>query len=83
MQGLLKKNVKKQAMFFNSEFRYIDDVISLNNSRFDEYVDSIYPIELEIKDTTVTAKSASCLDLLLNINLNITIKFVYGYNKHE
>jgi hypothetical protein len=35
-------------------FRYIDDVISLNNSRVGDFVDRIYPIELEIKDTTAT-----------------------------
>ena len=30
----------------------IDDVLSLNNSRFGDFVARIYPIELEIKDTT-------------------------------
>ena len=35
-------------------FRYIYDVLSLNNSRFGDFVDRIYPIELEIKDTTYT-----------------------------
>ena len=34
-------------------FRYIDDVLSLNNSRFGDFVDHIYPIELEIKDIVV------------------------------
>jgi hypothetical protein len=34
MQGLLKKNEKKLARSFNFTFRYIDDVFSLNNSRF-------------------------------------------------
>jgi hypothetical protein len=43
----------------NFTFRYIDDVISLNNSRFGDFVDRIYPIELEIKDTTDTDRSAS------------------------
>jgi hypothetical protein len=33
---------------FNFTFR-IDDVLSLNNSRFCDFVDRIYPIELEIK----------------------------------
>ena len=32
----------------------IDYVLSLNNSNFGDYVDRIYPIELEIKDTTDT-----------------------------
>jgi hypothetical protein len=36
-------------------FRYIDDVLSLNNSKFGNFVDRIYPIDLEIKDTTDTA----------------------------
>jgi hypothetical protein len=43
----LKKNEKKLARFFNITFRYIDDVISLNNSRFGDIGDRIYPIELE------------------------------------
>ena len=33
-------------------FLYIHDVLSLNNSMFGEYVDHIYLIEHEIKDTT-------------------------------
>jgi hypothetical protein len=37
----------------------IDDVLSLNNSRFDDFVVRIYPIELEIKDITDTERSAS------------------------
>ena len=63
IQGLLKKNEKKLA--FNFTFRYIDDVLSLNNFRFGDFVDRIYPIELEIKDTTDTDTSASYLDLHL------------------
>jgi len=52
----------------NFTFRYIDDVLSLNNSRFGDYVDHIYPIELEIKYTTDTDRSASYLDLHLEID---------------
>jgi hypothetical protein len=48
--------------------RYIDDVLSLNNSRFGDFVDRIYPIEFEIKDTTDTDRSASYLDLHLEID---------------
>jgi hypothetical protein len=65
IQGLLKKYEKKLARSFNFTFRYIDDVLSLNNSRFCDFVDRIYPIELEIKDTTDTDTSASYLDLHL------------------
>jgi hypothetical protein len=43
--------------------RYKEDVLSLDN-----YVDRIYPIEPEIKDTTYTDMSASNLDLHLEID---------------
>jgi hypothetical protein len=58
IQGFLKNNKKKLARSFNFTFRYIDDVLSLNNSRFGDCVDRIYPIELERKDTTDTDRSA-------------------------
>ena len=54
----IRKKDKKWAISFNSTFRYIDDVLSLNNSKFGDYVERIYPMELEIKDTTDTVKSA-------------------------
>jgi len=54
IQGFHKKNEKKLARSFNFTVRYIDDVLSLNNSRFGDFVDRIYSIELEIKDTTDT-----------------------------
>ena len=37
IQGFLKKNEKKLARSFNFTFRYIDDVLSLNNSRFGDF----------------------------------------------
>jgi hypothetical protein len=49
-------------------FRYINDVLSLNNSRFCDFVDRINPIELEIKDTTYRDRSPSYLDLHFEID---------------
>ena len=68
IQGRLQKHEKKLARSFNFKFRYIYDVLSLNNSRFGDFVDRIYPIELEIKDTTDTDRSASYLELHLEID---------------
>jgi hypothetical protein len=48
IQGLLKKHEKNLARSFNFTFHYIDDVLSLNNSRFGDFVIRINPIELEI-----------------------------------
>ena len=50
-------------MSFIFTFRNKDDVLSLDN-----YVDRIYPIEPEIKDTTYTNRFASYLDLHLTID---------------
>ena len=69
IQGLLKKNEKKLARSFNFTFRYIDDVLLLNNSRFGDFVDRIYSFEFEIKDTTDPDGSASYLDIHLEINI--------------
>ena len=64
IQGLLKKNEKKPARSFNFTFRYRDYVLSLNNSRFGDFVDRIYPIELELEDITVTASYIGLLHTL-------------------
>ena len=74
IQGLLKKNKKKLARSFNFTFCYIDDVLSLNNSRFGEFVDRLYPIELEIKDTTDTDMSVSYLDPHLKIDSEVRLR---------
>ena len=68
IQGHLKKKEKKLARSFNFTFRYKDDVLSLNNSRLGDFADSIYHIELEIKDTTNTDRSAWHLDLHIDID---------------
>ena len=51
-------------------YRYIDDVLSISNGKFEDYLHLIYPNELEIKNTTDTVKSASYLDLYLQIDQN-------------
>ena len=67
LQGLLK--TRKEARSFNFTFRYIYDVLPLTNSRFGDFVDRIYLIELEIKDTTDTDRSASYLERWLRTKL--------------
>ena len=55
------------ASRFNLTNRYIDDVLSLNNQEFENYLGQMYSAEFEIKDTTESITSASYLDLLLSI----------------
>jgi hypothetical protein len=68
IQGLLKKNEKKLAQSFNFTFRYVHDVLPLINIRLGDFVDRIFPIELEIKDITDTDRSASYLNIHLEID---------------
>ena len=63
-------------------FRYIDDVLSLHNSRFGNYLHRIYPNELEVKDSTDTQMSASSLDLHLKIDNGERFKTKL-YDKHD
>jgi hypothetical protein len=53
---------------FNSTFRYIEDVLSINNNQFHTYVDLIYPNELEIIDITECYRSASYLDKIWKLD---------------
>jgi hypothetical protein len=70
VQKLLRDKNIELAVSFNHVYRYIDDVLSINNHNFHNYVHLIYPDELKIKDKTESDKSASYLDILLNIDSN-------------
>ena len=67
IQSLLSAGKKRLASQFNFTYRYIDDVLSINNPDFEDYLGQMYPPELEIKDTTESNASAFYLDLLLSI----------------
>jgi hypothetical protein len=60
MQGLLKKNENKLARSCKFTYRYIVKGLSLKYCKLGDFVDRIYPIGLDIKDTT--EMSASYLD---------------------
>ena len=66
VQKLLRDKNKKLVVSFNLTYRHIDDVLSINNHNFHNYVHLIYPDELEIKDTTESDRCASYLDISLN-----------------
>ena len=67
IQSLLSTGKKHLASRFNLTYRYIDDVLCINNPEFENYLGQMYPAELEIKDITESTTSASYLDLLLSI----------------
>ena len=68
VKRLLQAGKKHLAQQFNFTYRYIDDVLSLKNTQFAEYLEFIYLHELEIKETTEAAASSSYLDCYLYID---------------
>ena len=68
VQCLLQAGKKHLVQQFNFTYRYINDVLSLKNTKFAEYLEFIYPRELEIKETTDTEASSSYLDCYLYID---------------
>ena len=69
IQSLLWTGKKQLASRFSLTYRYmyIDDVLSINNPKFERYVGQMYPAEIKTKDTTDNTTFASFLDLLLLI----------------
>ena len=78
LQKLVKDKKIHEARAFNFTYRYIDDVLSINNSRFAEFLPLIYPPELEVKETTDTASSASFWTNTSNLTtvVNSVLKFM-------
>ena len=68
IQSLHSAGKKRLASQFNITYRYIDDVLSINNLDFEiNCLGQMYPPELEVKDKTESNTSVSYLDLLLSI----------------
>ena len=60
-------------MLFNNS------VLSLSNSKFGDVLYRIYPTELELKDTTNTARSASYLDIHLENDIQVQFRIKPHY----
>ena len=82
IQPLLSTGKKTLASQFNFTYRYIDDVLSINNPGFENYLGQMYPAELEIKNTTESNTSASYLDLLLSFWRDGQLRTSL-YDKHD
>jgi hypothetical protein len=70
IQQLHKKNGKKLARSFIS----FSDILSLNNSKIDDFIDHIYPMEIKINDTTYTGRSALYVDVHFEIDSEFRLR---------
>ena len=75
MKNLMKNNLAK-ARSFTYSFRYIDDLLTINNPCFEDNVKEIYPPELVLKKTTESNNLCSYLDVgisIVNGHFNTTV----------
>ena len=61
MVKTMKQDIAK-AIQFSDTFRYIDDLFSINNVDFRNYISAIYSSELQLKDTSILSTEVCYLD---------------------
>ena len=76
MKGLVKNNMSK-ARTFSDTFRYIDDLLTLNNPSFENAISEIYPSELVFKKPTENSGMVSYLDVGVIVTCGQFITTVY------
>ena len=75
MRGLIKTNINL-AKRFSTTVRYIDNLLTLSNTKFHEEITNIYPSELILKKTTESTHQLSYLDICIQIK-----NFTSAYDK--
>ena len=61
MVKTMKHDITKAIQFSNT-FRYIDDLFSINNVDFGNYISAIYPPELQLTDISTSSTEVCYLD---------------------
>ena len=62
---------------FNTTFRYLDDILNINNVYFDNMVSHIYPSELQLNKANTSDNKAAFLDLYLSMSNDIVSTKIY------
>ena len=70
MSDLDKSKRHDPIDMFNYTSRYLDDIFTIDNSEFENYIPDIYPAELQLNKANTSDKETSLLDL------NTSIKFI-------
>ena len=68
MLSLSEDNQSDVIEAFNSTFRYLDDLLNIDNDFFDSMVNRIYPSELQLNKANVSDTEASFFGLHLSIS---------------
>ena len=62
---------------FDTTFRYLDDILNINNVYFDNMVSQIYPSELQLNKANTSDTVVAFLDLHLSISNDIVSTKIY------
>ena len=62
---------------FNSIARFLDDILNIDNSYFEQMVGHIYPIELQLNKANYSDTEAPFFDLNLSITNGIVSSRIY------
>ena len=82
MLRTMKQDMNKAVQFSNT-FRYIDDLLSVNNENFGNYISDFYPSNLELKDTTLTSNELCYLDTRIRNGDSNTPFHLSVYDKRD
>ena len=82
MLKTMKADMSK-AVEFSNTFRYIDDLLSVNNDNFGNSISEIYPSELELKDTTLCSPEVCYLDTKIVHGDSSALFHISVYDKRE
>ena len=77
MKSLTKEKRYDMIDAFNSTYRYLDDLLNIDNIRFEHMVHRIYPAELQLNKASASDSEAAFLDLNLPIHNDIVSKKLY------
>ena len=77
MLSLSENNQTDIIEAFNSTFRYLDDLLNIDNPYFEQMVGQIYPTELQLNRANFSDTEAPFLDLNLSITNGIVSSKIY------
>ena len=77
MKSLTKEKRYDLIDAFNSNSRYLDDLLNTDNIHFDHMVHRIYPNELQLNKANASDTEAAFLDLNLSIHNDIVSTKLY------
>ena len=83
MKSLTKEKRYDLIDSFNSNSKYLDKLLNIDNIRFEHMVHRIYPAELQLNKANASDTEAAFLDLNLSIHNDIHVVSTKIYDKRD